>query len=302
MAMLSTVEAFKHIAVNDDMIAVEGELLQRLQDELLVMLGDVIDVCDTNGIPYTLSGGTCLGAVRHGGFIPWDDDIDINIAREGIDLFVQKMREQHGDIYWVHHPMETHNLGLGLVRVRKKGTVVRGREDFDMPREQCGVPVDVFIIENTPDNAVLRLAHGTVSLALGLALSCRRFAAYGDEYLKLAGDNASARHVFKTKMALGKLASFKSIDGWCHAWYKWNALCKNNQSRYVSLAAGRKHYFGELHPRQVFFPAKEGRFEHLKVALPGNWDAYLRSIHGDYMEIPQETDREAHVVYELDLG
>lgn len=300
MAGLSTVEAFKHIPVREGMIAVEGEKLQRLQDELLAMLGDVIDVCDKNGVQYTLSGGTCLGAVRHGGFIPWDDDVDINIARGSLDLFVNRFREEHGDDYWIHHPLETHNLGLGLVRLRKKGTVMRTREDFDI--DECGVPLDVFIIENTPDNAVLRFAHGIGSLALGLGLSCRRFAAYGDEYLKLAGGDGQTLRTFKVKIALGKLVSFASIDSWCHAWYKWNAMCKNNQSRYVSLAAGRKHYFGELHLRSVFFPAEVVPFENLQAAIPADSDAYLSSIHGDYMNVPAAEDREAHVVYELELG
>ena len=76
---LSTFDAFKHAGQNSETIEVSGSNLLALQRVLKVVLADVVAACEQCGARYTLSGGTCLGAVRHKGFIPWDDDLDLNI-------------------------------------------------------------------------------------------------------------------------------------------------------------------------------------------------------------------------------
>lgn len=297
---LSTFEAFKHIAIAEDMIVIEGETLQSLQRLLLSMLKDIDHVCEVHGIQYTLSGGTLLGAVRHEGFIPWDDDIDINMTRIGYEKFASVFEQELGEGYILQRPEKTENYGLGLARIRKKGTILRNRDDYDS--EDCGIAIDIFIYEDVPDSAIVRKLHGFVSLGLGFALSCRRFLEYGDEYMKLAEGDESLTKVFSTKRRLGRLFSFLSMDAWGRAWDKWNSLCRNDESRYISIPAGRKHYFGELYERELMFPVKRIKFEDALLPVPNTPDHYLTKLYGDYMRIPEPEDREAHIVYELDLG
>ncbi len=85
---LSTFDVFKQVD-SEGLIEVTGEKLCALQGVLLQMLRDVDSVCSRHGIPYTLGGGSCLGAARHQGFIPWDDDLDINMTREGYRRFAE---------------------------------------------------------------------------------------------------------------------------------------------------------------------------------------------------------------------
>ena len=302
MASLSTVGAFKHIRIGDDMVQVVGEKLLALQDMLFDMLVEVTDYFEKYGIEYTLGGGTCLGAVRHGGFIPWDDDIDLNMPRSSYEKMRETFEAALGERYWLHTPEETENYGLGFARIRKKGTVVRSREDFEIDDEECGAYIDVFIIENAPDNVMLRAVHGVGSLGLGFALSCRRFARYGDRYLAMVEGAGDVARTFKTKIGLGKLVSFAGVDAWCHLWNRWNALCANEQSVYVVIPVGRRHYFGELYRRSEYFPVTMGTFCGRDVRLPADAPGYLRNLYGDYETLPKPEDRETHVVYELELG
>lgn len=298
---LSTVDAFKHLSDQEGAIRLEGETLQKLQSVLFSILCDVLDVCDRNGIAYTLGGGSCLGAIRHKGFIPWDDDIDMNMLRPDYERFCSIFEEELGDKYWLHCPATTKGYGLGLARVRKKDTVFKGRDDINF--DECGVFIDLFIVENAPNNPLVRKIHGFGSLALGFALSCRRFAAFEDEYMSLADGNAGLTKTFKTKIKIGKLFSFRSVDQWCRSWDSWNSLCKNNQSKYVVIPVGRKHYYEETYVRKDHFPPAQGVFCGRTVSVPAKTHPYLCTLYGeDYMTPPPVEERETHVVYALDLG
>lgn len=297
---LSTFDVFKQID-SEGLIEVTGEKLCALQGVLLQMLRDVDSVCSRHGIPYTLGGGSCLGAVRHQGFIPWDDDLDINMTREGYRRFAEACGAELQEKYWLHDCERTPGYDLAFPRLRLKGTTVRTRDDFD--NQECGVYIDIFVIDNAPSNALLRNAHGFISMVLGFAYSCRRFAAHVADYLSLVEGDAAATSAFKKKILIGKLLSFRPVESWTRAWDRWNSRCHDENSSHVTIPVGRKHYFGELQLRSDYFPVSHGSFGDLTVPLPKNTDVYMRSLYGEgYMTPPSEGDREKHVVYEFDLG
>lgn len=297
---LSTVAAFKHVTGGGH-IEIVGDRLTELQHVLAMMLGDIDEVCRAEGIPYTLSGGTCLGAIRHQGFIPWDDDIDLNMTARSFERFSDALLRRYGDKYWVHRPGVTPGYELALPRVRLKGTTVRSKEDFGL--DECGAYVDIFIINSAPDGALCRTIHGIGSMALGFAYSCRRFAEHSKEYLRLVEGDSAATRTFKIKILLGKLLRFRTISSWITHWLRWNAKYDSRETDFVSIPVGRAHYFGELQQRKTFFPVRDGVFCGLSVPLPGRADTYMQSLYGpNYMQLPPEGEREHHVVLEFDLG
>lgn len=300
---LSTVEVFKHIKHSDDNIEISGSNLVALQRVLAGILMDIDSACEASGVRYALAGGTCLGAVRHQGFIPWDDDVDLLMPHSDFDAFAREIERLFPGKYTVQIPGVTPGYDLAFPRVRLNGTVVRSRDDIGKPQAECGAYVDIFYVENVPDNKLLRKFHGIGSMAVGLFYSCRRFAAYAEQYLSLVEDDPEVLKLFARKARLGKLLSFWSAEQWTKAWDNWNSSCKNFKSTFMTVPVGRNHYFKELHQREVFFPAAEGSFDGFCVSLPGDFRVYLTKLYGsDYMVPPTEGNREVHVVYEFDLG
>ena len=313
---LSTIEAFKHLRPADGVVLTEQQLAS-LQRVLNSMLDDIITLCEKHDIAYQLGGGTALGAVRHGGFIPWDDDVDLNMPRKDHDRFVDLFRKEYGDRYWVHTAADTPDYGLLLSRVLLKGTSVRTREDFW--NDECGAFVDIFIIENTFNNRLLRTLHGYTCLCFGFAQSCRKFYRDRVQLMKLleprdtacpdaAGTDSEEvlsgyRGAFLTKIRIGWLLSLQSMDWWTHTTERVYALCKNGQSRYVSVPSGKGHFFGELYRREDLCSVSDFLYDGKLRHVPGNYDLYLHRLYGDYMEIPDPDSLEHHVFFPpFDLG
>lgn len=304
---LSTIAAFKHIQSKDAIVLTDAQLheLQGLLNEILM---DIVSVCEAEGIRYNLGGGTCLGAVRHHGFIPWDDDIDINMPRQDHDRFVPAFLARFGDKYWVHTARTTDNYGLLLSRVLRKGTSVRTREDFW--NKECGAFVDIFLIENTYDNRLLRWIHGTGCMAFGFLQSCRKFYRDRKPLMKLLdeatnppAETAGYRKAFRTKIILGWFLSWMSLDGWIHAADRWYGMCHDENSRYVSVPAGRGHFWGELYRREDFVETVPMEYDGHRLQVAKDYDGYLTRLYGDYHQIPAAADQESHVFFApFDLG
>ena len=121
----------------------EPEVLRRLQLVLLDMLKDIDSVCRENGIEYFLDAGTCLGAIRHDGFIPWDDDVDLGMRRADYERFLEIAPAALGEGYVVAHPKSDKRVAGMFAKVWRKGTVFSTRETVEAGLPQ-GIFVDIF--------------------------------------------------------------------------------------------------------------------------------------------------------------
>lgn len=289
---LSTFDAFKNIHDNE-LIELDDKTLKKLQKELLSIAIDLKKECEKNNIEFFLGGGSCLGAVRHNGFIPWDDDVDINITRENYNKFIANMSDKFKNKYWIHTPENTKNYGLGFAKIRKKGTIYKTRDDFE--NEECGISIDLFIVENTYNNIILRYIHGLLSMFIGFLYSCIRMKHYKKYYAKLLKNNKS----FKIKCFIGTIFSFISLDAITHVWNNINKMCKNNNSKYVTIPVGRKHFFKEMYVREKYCKYIEHSFENTKFLISNDYDYYLNRLYGEYMIIPKSDNREKHIIYDI---
>lgn len=296
---LSTFDTLKHLQT-DQSVKVSEDDLKKMQDILLEMARDIIGVCEDHGFYYVLGGGSALGAVRHRGFIPWDDDIDLNMRRKDIDPFVQVMKEKYSDKYWIRSPGTTEGHGLLFVQVRKKGTSVKTRDDFR--NEECGVCVDIFPIENTWDNPLMRFIHMAGCYYYGFLVSCRKFYRDREFLLSLSKGIPDVDIAFRIKIAIGFLAAWRSLDRWVVKADRWYSLCRDEHSKDVVIPSGRKH-FRDLYPRDAVCAKTEMDFENIKAACPKDYDIYLSKLYGDYMAEPAPDELETHIYYEpFDLG
>lgn len=298
--MLETNAKLRKLSVhNDKLYALTDDDIRRIQRALLIMLKDFDAFCTKHGLRYVLCGGTALGAVRHQGFIPWDEDLDLAMPREDYDRFEALFTEEFGNSYHVQSIYSSERYDLPFMKIRKKGT--RFLELFEPEPEHAGLFIDVYPLENVPNIAPWRWVHGFISDFLHLCCSCVRMKEKQDRYFFYYNDPGFLR-VVRTKVFLGKCLSFLSLNRWCRLADAWASRCKNNNSRLVSFPSGRKHYFGEIFSRTSALPPRRVSFESLTLSAMADPKEYLTVLYGDYSVIPPVENRERHIILEFDLG
>ncbi len=282
-----------------DIIILDEKNLRQYQMAVLDIAADVIAFFDSEKIRYSLSGGSILGAVRHQGFIPWDDDIDINMPRADYNRMVRLFEEKMGDRYFLQTPQKRPDLGLMVTQIRKKGTVARRKYDWNTPAEECGVSIDIYILENVFDNPVLRFIQKNAAMALSFAVAAVRF--YNNRELppEIEAAEGRAYQFRRSKLILGRLLRVIPLKYWV-AWCDfWNSACRDRRSELVAIPTGRKHFSREIYRRKDMCRFRRVPFEGYSFSIPAASKKYLKYFYGDYMTLPPEDKREKHVFLEL---
>lgn len=162
---LSTRRAMQRSPHMEMLRELSDEEVRQLQGCFLEIIKDVIEVCEKYHICYMAAGGTALGSVRHKGFIPWDDDVDLLMPREDLNRFVEIFDEALSDRYEMTSPNSKYPLESMISAIYKKNTRKTSFMDFNTPFPK-GVHIDIFAIESvpresgaSPDQGLLRHGH-----------------------------------------------------------------------------------------------------------------------------------------------
>lgn len=275
---------------------IESDQLKQCLYETAV---DLDKRCREQGIKLFLVGGTLLGAARHQGFIPWDDDIDLGLSREDYEELKSVFDKKFSDSYELRCPNSPHPNGNRFMQIFKKGTVLKVVGESN-PFQPQSVSIDVFPYDYVPENRVIRKIKGIWCNILMFIASCVMDETYmDDEYRNYLNRSKNGRFYITIRRVCGKVFSLRKPEKWFNT--VDNAI-RYQKTSLVTSATGRRHYFGEIYPADVFFPLSEMKFEKHVFFVPGKWEKYLEGNYGsDYMIPPSEAKRESHFITEISV-
>lgn len=265
---------------------------KRMRECLLSIYKDIDIVCKKNNLICMLAGGSALGAIRHHGFIPWDDDIDLLMPRKDYDKFMSIFEEAMGENYYIIGPHS--KKSNYFVQVVKKNTIVR----YLNSTEESGIHIDIFPIDNVPNNVWVRyVKHYLTIIFRGVLFSVKAFRAKDSDFKRVMHNKIGTIIIYWIVKLVGLLFTMVPIRIWSNMCDK--IISSRKISKYSTVAVGRKLYLGEMLETKTFIPPCQAKFEGLDVALPGNYDKYLQNLYGDYMTLPPIDKRETHAYRKL---
>lgn len=220
------------------------EQIKEIQRVLLMVLEDIDAICREYGLKYSLIGGTAIGCMRHKGFIPWDDDVDIAMTRKDYEIFRVVINNKCSEKYSLTDARRENNYGKNIPKLRLKQTEYSTLLKVNPLDKE--ITTDIFIIENVDELKIVKGIHGVLCLIMGYLLACRRIAEYKETFCEVYKEKD-----FKIKLFIGKIISFISLDKWAHLTENVYSFCKNDKSKYVSVPTDRRHFFGEIFPRNL---------------------------------------------------
>ena len=272
----------------------------KLKSVLLDMYRDIKHVCDKYNIDIMLAGGSCLGAVRHQGFIPWDDDFDMMMSREHYDRFIGVFDKELSGKYELSVPRRQSESKTLFMQMIKKGTTLLCADDLSK-EDSNGIRVDFYAIEKMPDNDFIRsLKFKYLDFVRICAISTNIYGTKNKLFKKAFSNSIGNKVYYYIRYTIGLLFS---MFGRKRLYDYFDRLASSsNGTKYCSIPTGRGLSKKECHPTEVFFPPKKATFEAMEVLIPNKENEYLSSLYGDYMKVPPPEKRERHFYVKLDFG
>lgn len=253
--------------------------LNKIKELELNMFDTIIHICEEEKIKYFVSGGTALGTIRHNGFIPWDDDIDIALPREDYEKFIKIVPEKLPENLFLQTFLSDPEYPLNYAKIRNSDTTFIESSFKDLKMNH-GIYIDVFPLDGYPKS---KLQQAIFNFRNNLLF-------YGC-YFRL---NRCTLSSVKTKLLYFTTKFlYKDIYTINLKREKLFKKYKYKDCEYVAAfcgAYGKK----EIMPKMFFGNGRKGTFEGLTVNLPDKVEDYLTQLYGDFMQLPPIEKRKPH--------
>ena len=249
---------------------------------LLDMLKYIDNICRKNNINYSLIGGSLIGAIRHKGFIPWDDDIDIILDKSNYDRLIKILKNVKNDNYDIFIPNETNNYPLQFAKLINKKTILNESSMIDKI-DNYGLFLDIFEYNYVPENEIERKKY------------YNKFHFYQNSLVRVKLKFNNPTFIRKIKRLMKNI--YITIFGYKTQLNKLLNLFdrySNNPTNYVMSNNPVYGLEKEIQKASDIENYIDTNFENLKVMIFKNYDNILKTTFGDYMKLPSEDKRKSH--------
>lgn len=247
----------------------------------------VVSICDAHGFKYYMLGGTMLGAIRHGGFIPWDDDIDLGMPREDYEAFLEIAQQELPEYLKVVNYRNDPNYMYYITRIQDTQTRVVEERIGNDNKYTCA-SIDIFPIDGTPNNALARkiyffrvLYHrALMSLCYKDSIDRKRKRSAKEKLLLWVMERIPVEKLttpYKQKCKIDKLLRSQKVEG--------SLFIGNIMGAYRTREIVPADFYGE----GAYYP-----FEDIELRGMAKAAEYLTYTYGDYMRLPPEDQRKTH--------
>ena len=251
-----------------------------IQRTILEIFKEFDRLCNKYNIPYYAIGGTCIGAIRHNGFIPWDDDMDVAIPIEEFDRFISIAKEELPPYYKVFSSSEVQHYRYLFIKIIDTRTTFIEKLEYEYEDSYKGIFLDIMPISGIPENL---LYNWLFRLKQSYYYVMNNTVRYPLEYV-LRGNNVN-KAIWKYAYFISKVSAKKPFYYYTDKWMKMlrdNPFNKSKLSGYVwNNRLGRLVFNTEVFGHPVRIP-----FEDTTILCPENSDSYLSAQFGDYMKLP----------------
>ena len=256
----------------------DNTVIQRLKQVELDLFRAFIDVCDKLNLKYYLLGGTLLGAVRHGGFIPWDDDIDVGMLREDYEIFVEKGQALLPKEYFIQTFKTDPDYPANYAKIRNSNTTF-----LETAARNCninhGVFIDVFPLDTYPADKKVQKRFSFKTQLMTLRVSSAFYRPDRVRPLKMKVVNALLSIIYPSYQRAVRARER------LYTAFKSGELIANH-----SGAWGVK----EIVPAEWYGEGTLLTFEGLTVRAPARYEQWLTQVYGDYMKLPPVEKQVTH--------
>lgn len=278
---------------NNDMFLYQGSHQGKLENIQRILLGYLLDVdriCKNHKIKYFLGGGTLLGAIRHNGFIPWDDDADIMMLREDYDKFLKVAQSELPPTLFLQTSYTDKHCHYPFAKIRINDTMYATYYSKSHTGMNNGLAFDIFSHDQTANSKLGRKLH----LQFTLLVRSMIF----NKWNKRKTDNGHKVQSFFANIL--KAITPIPVSEWMQ--YKLFNMFNKSDSKYLYDGMGRNIYKGDF-PKYYLDEAIEWEFEGYKFPVPKEYDKYLRYLYGDYTQLVLPWQRQTcHDIMVMDLG
>lgn len=274
------------------------DLLNRLKREELDILKKFDKICTKYKLNYFVLYGTAIGTVRHQGFVPWDDDIDVGMFREDYEKFKLIAEKELGEIYRLSTPELEKFYSSNVVKIQKNGTKFIPPYAVGTPCD-LGVHMDIFVFDKIPSNKKQRRRQKLLASLYSKLLFLRFFSEpeidFGEPVKSILGAGCKVIHCLLSALHVSPKWLYRKFEQNAKK-YNWDETLDEYstlQDPCVEKSSLKK---------SDVFPLKYMMFEDIEVPMMCGYDAFMRKWYGDYMQLPPIEKRVNHAPEIIDLG